>query len=99
MPRLHCKLSGLVTEIGPGWHIDTLRPYVDAVLELFGARRVIWGSDWPVLNLAADYATWGRTTSALLANLRQDERAAVLGGNAARFYGLDNVSTKLSEPG
>jgi L-fuconolactonase len=55
LPQVHCKLSGLVTEIGPQWHIDMLRPYVDAVLELFGPERVMWGSDWPVLNLVADY--------------------------------------------
>ena len=88
LPQMHCKLSGLVTEIGPGWQIDMLRPYAEAVLELFGPRRVMWGSDWPVLNLASDYATWCATTDTLLTGLSADERAAVLGGNAARFYRL-----------
>jgi L-fuconolactonase len=89
LPQVHCKLSGLVTEIGPGWKVDTLRPYADAVLEMFGPQRVMWGSDWPVLNLASDYATWCATTDTLLSGLNAADRAAVLGGNAVRFYRLD----------
>ena len=89
LPHVHCKLSGLVTEIGRGWRIDTLRPYAAVVLDLFGPQRVMWASDWPVLNLAADYASWCATTDALLADLSADDRAAVLGGNATRFYRLD----------
>ena len=88
LPQVHCKLSGLVTEIGPGWQLDTLRPYVDAVLELFGPQRVMWGSDWPVLNLAADYPRWTEATDALLENRTAEQRDAVLGGNAIRFYAL-----------
>ncbi len=88
LPQVHCKLSGLVTEIGPQWRIDTLRPYVDAVLELFGPQRVMWGSDWPVLNLAADYSRWAEATDALLQNRTAEQRDAVLGGNAIRFYRL-----------
>ena len=99
LPQMHCKLSGLVTEIGPSWHIDTLRPYVNAVLELFGPQRVIWGSDWPVLNLASDYARWGRTTNALLEGLDEDARAAVLGGNAVRFYRLTGATSGAGSTG
>jgi L-fuconolactonase len=88
LPHVYCKLSGLVTEIGPSWQIETLRPYVAAVLELFGPQRVMWGSDWPVLNLAAGYARWSETTHALMHGLDEDARAAVLGGNAVRFYRL-----------
>jgi L-fuconolactonase len=57
------------------------------VLACFGAQRVLWGSDWPVLELAADYGTWWQETQALLAPLSADEKAAVLGGNALRVYG------------
>jgi L-fuconolactonase len=88
LPQVHCKLSGLVTEIGPQWRIDMLRPYVDAVLELFGPERVMWGSDWPVLNLAADYPRWADAADKLLENTSAEQREAVLGGNAIRFYGL-----------
>ena len=88
LPQVHCKLSGLVTEIGSHWHIDTLRPYVETVLELFGPQRVMWGSDWPVLNLAADYPRWAEATDTLLKNRTAEQRDAVLGGNAIRFYRL-----------
>lgn len=88
LPQVHCKLSGLVTEIGLDWQLDTLRPYVDAVLELFGPQRVMWGSDWPVLNLAADYTRWTEATDALLESRTAEQRDAMLGGNAIRFYGL-----------
>lgn len=83
-----CKLSGLVTEAGPGWTVETLRPAVDHLLDCFGPDRLIWGSDWPVCTLAAGYADWLAATDALLAGLDAGQRAAVMGGNAARFYGL-----------
>src|SRR5579871_3324633 len=54
--RVTCKLSGLVTEAAAGWTVETLRPYVDLLVEAFGADRLMWGSDWPVLNLNASYA-------------------------------------------
>ena len=83
-----CKLSGLVTEAGSRWTVDTLRPYVDHVVNAFGSDRVIWGSDWPVVNLASGYTRWAEATDALLAGLSDEERAGILGGNALRFYGL-----------
>ncbi len=83
-----CKLSGLVTEAKPDWGVEDLRPYVDHLLTHFGPDRLIWGSDWPVLELAGDYARWVDTTDTLLADLTPNERAAVLGGNATRAYHL-----------
>jgi L-fuconolactonase len=84
-----CKLSGLVTEAGRGWSVDALRRYVAHVLDCFGSGRVIWGSDWPVLTLAASYAEWVEAGDELLAGLTQGERDAIYGGNARRFYDLD----------
>ena len=83
-----CKLSGLVTEAGRSWSVDALRPYVAHVLDAFGSERVIWGSDWPVLTLAASYQEWVEACDALLAELTQAERDAIYGGNARRFYDL-----------
>jgi L-fuconolactonase len=83
-----CKLSGLVTEAGPGWRAGDLRPYVELLLEGFGADRVIWGSDWPVVGLAGGYAAWWDATQACLAGVGADEQAKILGGNAARYYGV-----------
>ena len=87
--RAQCKLSGLVTEAGRRWSVDALRRYVAHVLECFGTGRVIWGSDWPVVTLAATYAEWVEAGDELLAGLTQGERDAIYGGNARRFYGLD----------
>lgn len=89
LPQVVCKLSGLVTEAGPEWHADQLAPYAGHVLDCFGADRVLWGSDWPVLNLAGDYAGWIAASAGLLARLDEDQREQVMGGNARRFYRLD----------
>lgn len=84
-----CKLSGLVTEAGAGWSAERLRPYVDHVLSIFGPGRVVWGSDWPVSTLAAGYDDWVAATGQLLDGWSDEEREAILGGNAVRVYGLE----------
>jgi L-fucono-1,5-lactonase len=83
-----CKLSGLVTEAGPDWTIERLRPYTDHLLESFGPTRLMFGSDWPVCLLAAGYERWFEAAQALTAGLTATEREAVFGGTAAGFYGL-----------
>lgn len=83
-----CKLSGLATEAAEDWTPSDLRPYVDHVLGCFGAERVMWGSDWPVVELAGGYTRWRRATLALLDPLTPTERRAVLGGTAEEFYAL-----------
>ena len=87
-PNVVCKLSGLVTEAGNAWRPDDLRPYVGHLLATFGPRRLLWGSDWPVVNLAADYARWFDVADELAA-LPGNERAALFGKNAARVYGIE----------
>ncbi len=87
-PRVRCKLSGLVTEAGPGWTIDLLRRYFDFLVETFGPQRLMWGSDWPVVNLAGTYQSWYAATVALTAGWSSDDKAALMGGTARRFYGL-----------
>lgn len=84
-----CKFSGLVTEADDGWTIDDLRPFADHVLTAFGAERVMWGSDWPVCRLQAEYADWYEVAQALTRNLSEQNRADVFGGTATRFYQLD----------
>ncbi len=83
-----CKLSGLVTEAKPDWQVDDLRRYTDHLLACFGPQRLMWGSDWPVVNLAGGYARWRDAALTLLADLSDPERDAVLGGTAAAFYGF-----------
>lgn len=83
-----CKLSGLVTEAGAAWAVADLRPYVDHLLECFGSERLMWGSDWPVVELAGGYDRWWTVTQELLRPLDGASRERVLGENAARFYGV-----------
>lgn len=83
-----CKLSGLVTEAAPGWRIADLAPYAARVLELFGPGRVLWGSDWPVCRLRADYGDWLAAAEALTADFGEGDRARVFGGTAAVAYRL-----------
>ena len=85
-PNIVCKLSGLVTEAAPDWQIADLRQAVDHVVTCFGPRRMLWGSDWPVVNLAGGYAKWLAAAETLLADLSSDEKADIFGGNAARVY-------------
>jgi L-fuconolactonase len=80
LPNVACKLSGLVTEADPG---QDLVPYLRRALDLFGAERCMFGSDWPVCLLAAEY---GEVLSLVIDALHDDERAAVLGGTAIRVY-------------
>lgn len=89
LPQVYCKLSGMVTEAGPEWTLADLMPYANFVLEAFGPKRVIWGSDWPVLNLASDYGGWIEACERLLDGLSEQEKEQVFGLNAIRFYQLD----------
>lgn len=92
-----CKLSGLVTEAGPDWTPADIAPYARHVLGCFGPERTLWGSDWPVLNLASDYRSWSALVddwlaepiSALGLGLDAAARAMVRGGAAARFYRIE----------
>lgn len=84
-----CKVSGLVTEASHGqWREQGIPRYIDAVLELFGADRCMFGSDWPVSLLAATYAEVVDLASTATASLSEGERDAVFSGTAARVYGL-----------
>jgi L-fuconolactonase len=83
-----CKVSGLVTEAARDWRAEDLRRYADHLLDVFGPRRLMWGSDWPVVELAGGYARWRATSLRLLNRLDADEQQAVLGGTATEFYEL-----------
>lgn len=88
-PSVMCKLSGMMTEARRDWHLEHFRPYVDAVLQLFGPRRLMFGSDWPVCTDVADYTQVHDTIYALLApSLSEDEINFVFGENAKDFYRL-----------
>lgn len=84
-----CKFSALVTEANPGWTVEDLRPYAEHVLDVFGPSRVMWGSDWPVCRLRAEYDAWRAAAETLTAGLDDAGRARVFGGTAVEFYRLD----------
>jgi L-fuconolactonase len=89
-PNVYCKLSGMVTEADwRSWTPEDLKPYVDAALDCFGPQRLMFGSDWPVCELAAPYERVYQTLLELIAPLSTAERARILGGTAIEFYGLE----------
>ncbi|MFD8540283.1 amidohydrolase family protein [Streptomyces rubrogriseus] len=90
-PGVHAKLSGLYSASGAldAWTTDEVRPFVEDALELFGPERLMYGGDWPISLLAGGYARTWEAMCELLAPLAPDERAAVLGSTATRFYRLD----------
>jgi L-fuconolactonase len=89
LPHVRCKLSGMVTEADwATWTPDDLRPYVHRALDIFGVDRVMFGSDWPVSLLAAEYGQVKSALEASLPPLSSENHAKVFGGNAIRFYGL-----------
>jgi L-fuconolactonase len=81
-----CKLSGLLTEAAPGAGLEVFAPVVETLLEEFGPQRLLWGSDWPVVDLAGGYDRWRSLTSQLLSPLAPGARAAILGTTAQRTY-------------
>ena len=85
-PNVVCKLSGLATEAAKDWETADLQEAVDHALVCFGPGRLLWGSDWPVVNLAGGYEKWFSAAESLLAERSADEKAAIFGGNAARIY-------------
>jgi len=88
-PRVVCKLSGLATEAGHGWSPHRLRCHVEHLIKCFGPYRLLWGSDWPVVDLGGGYRRWVAATDELLSDLSPVDRAAILGGNAWRIYRLE----------
>lgn len=88
--NVSCKISGMVTEaMWNDWSADDFTPYLEFVMEMFGPDRVMFGSDWPVCLLAGDYAAVIGIVEKFAAALSADEREALFGGNAARFYGIE----------
>ena len=84
-----CKLSGLVTEANWNvWHQRDFTPYLDAALDAFGPSRLLYGSDWPVCLLSAEYAEVLCIANSLIDRVSLHEAKAIRGTNAAQFYGL-----------
>ncbi len=87
--NVYCKVSGMVTEANwKNWSPADLQPYFDVVLQAFGPKRLMAGSDWPVCLLATSYQTWFSTVEQFIRSLSIAEREMILGGVASEVYSL-----------
>lgn len=88
-PNVCCKVSGLVTEADwQHWQPTDFGPYLDTVFEAFGPARVLFGSDWPVCEVAGGYTRAVGLVADYVATLSAAEQALFWGGNTVRFYTL-----------
>lgn len=98
-PNMFCKLSGMVTEANhANWSVADLTPYVKVALELFGPDRLMFGSDWPVCELAASYEQVFNALEHAVGELSPTELTAIFGGTARRFYNLAPPDHRDSQP-
>jgi L-fuconolactonase len=88
LPNVNCKLSGLLTEAGKSPNPSISTPWVEYVLKMFGSSRMMWGSDWPVLELASDYQIWFEACSLLTEKYSTLQRENIFFNNAIRIYKL-----------
>lgn len=89
MPNVWCKMSGLVTEADhERWTPEQLRPYIEHVIECFGFDRIVYGGDWPVVTLAAEYGRWFETINRATAGASPSELHKMFHDNAVEFYRL-----------
>jgi L-fuconolactonase len=86
--RVVCKMSGLWTEAAKAQPVDVVRPWCEALLTIWGSQRLLWGSDWPVLELSGTYGAWRELTLDVLSQLPMQDKNAILGDNARRIYRL-----------
>lgn len=88
-PNVYCKISGMVTEDNwKTWSYESLFPYIETVIEAFTPQRLMFGSDWPVVDLACSYSSWLRNVTIAIGKLSTDERQRILGKTAIEAYGL-----------
>lgn len=87
--NVYCKVSGMVTEADwKNWKQEDFEPYMDIVFNAFGTDRLMYGSDWPVCRVAADYKQVLEIFKSYIQSLSNTEQAQVMGENAAKFYNI-----------
>jgi L-fuconolactonase len=96
--NVFCKVSGLVTEADwQAWKPEDMRPYLEVAFECFGPSRLMVGSDWPVCTVAAPYSRMMDMVKDYLGKYSAEERDAVLGGNAAKFWRLKALENQARD--
>jgi len=104
LPGTVCKFSGLLTQLPAAGARDVaadvarIRPVWESLLDWFGPERLLWGSDWPVLNLRGSYPHWVAVCETLIGELTAAERSLVWADNARRFYGLEPAPAQPAQP-
>lgn len=89
-PNVFCKVSGMVTEADfRQWKKEDFTPYLDVVTEAFGINRVLFGSDWPVCQVAASYGQMLSIVTEYFSTFSMEEQRLFFGGNAKKFYRID----------
>ncbi|MCK4922583.1 MAG: amidohydrolase family protein [Bacteroidales bacterium] len=87
--NIYCKISGMVTEADfQSWTPESLFPYMEVVLEAFGPERLLFGSDWPVCEVACEYSEWVDLVKKFLSQLSNIESDMIMGKNAIKIYNL-----------
>lgn len=84
--NVYCKLSGLVTEADNSWINEDIMPYATHILGAFGADKIMYSSDWPVVNLASSYNEWLNLAKIICSNLTLSEQQAIFSTTALNFY-------------
>ena len=88
LPNVSCKLSGVITEAGPGWSRAQVIPYAKHALDCFGFGRTMFASDWSVSSLTHDYATWVDMVDGIVAGASEAEKRSLYRDTARRVYRL-----------
>ncbi len=86
LPHVYCKLSGLITEASPNWSNEDIFPFVDAAIEAFTPGRLMFGSDWPVCQLAGSYQNVYEIIDSQIKKLTKSEQAQIMGNVACEIY-------------
>ena len=86
LDNIFCKYSGIVTEIGEDYNLEQIKPYTDFIFEIFDTTKIMWGSDWPVVNLAKGLPEWIAVTRKILGKLSADEASSIAYGTAQTVY-------------
>ncbi|MBM3754149.1 MAG: amidohydrolase [Acidobacteria bacterium] len=88
-PNVYCKISGMITEADwQKWTSADLAPYLDGAMEAFGPKRLMFGSDWPVMLVAGQYKPWVELVKKTIARYTKDEQERILYKNAVEAYKL-----------
>jgi predicted TIM-barrel fold metal-dependent hydrolase len=91
IPNVACKISGVPTYCKPGQAtLDVIKPWVMHCIESFGPDRLVWGGDWPVVQINSTLPEWIDLTRQLLSNLSQTEQRKLLHDNAVRIYRIQS---------